>query len=96
MSDVNAISNDFFTNNDFINGVFLLFNAQAILSCRKMCQFWYNHQSVFYGRNSELTLIGNMSYEYNQATFGGAFRLINTVVFFTPGQMSILLITMLN
>ena len=76
----------FFTDNDFINGVFLLFNVQAILRCTATCIFWSNHQSVFYGRNSELTLIGDMSFEYNQATFGGALRLINTVVFFHTGS----------
>ena len=85
MTDVNAMENDFFTDNDFINGVFLLFNVQANLRCTAMCKFWYNHQSVFYGRNSELTLIGNMSFEHNHATFGGALRLINTVVFFHTG-----------
>ena len=86
MTDVNASNNNFFTDNDFINGVFLLFNVQAILRCTATCIFWSNHQSVFYGRNSELTLIGDMSFEYNQATFGGALRLINTVVFFHTGS----------
>ena len=42
MTNVNAVSNDFFTVNDFINGVFLLFNVQVLLECTKMCKFWFN------------------------------------------------------
>ncbi|XP_065914794.1 uncharacterized protein [Dysidea avara] len=85
MTNVNAMGNVLYTPSEFVTGVFVLYNVQVTVTCNKECKFWNNNPSVFYGRNSELTLIGSMSFEYNDATNGGALHILNTVVFVHTG-----------
>ncbi|XP_065914525.1 uncharacterized protein [Dysidea avara] len=85
LSDVNVMNNDVYTITDFVTGVFVLYTVQVTVTCSKECKFWNNNPSVFFGRNSELTLQGKMSFKCNRATNGGALNILNTVVFIHTG-----------
>jgi len=85
MTDINAMNNILYESADFSSGVFVLQNVQVTVTCNKECKFWNNNPSVFYGRNSELTLKGNVLFERNEATYGGALHILNTVVFIYTG-----------
>jgi len=85
MTDVNALDNVLYETANFDTGVFALQNVQVTVTCNKECKFWNNTPSVFYGRNSELTLQGNMLFEHNKATNGGALHILNTVVYIQTG-----------
>jgi len=85
MTDVNAMNNSLIDTPYFVAGVFVLFNVQVMVECNIECKFCHNHPSVFYGRNSEMTLKGNMLFDRNEATNGGALHILNTVVFIHTG-----------
>jgi len=85
LADVNVMNNDLHTVTDFVTGVFVLYNVQVTVACNKECKFWNNNPSVFFGLNSELTLLGKMSFKQNKASSGGALHILNTVVFIHTG-----------
>lgn len=68
-------------NNNFITGVFHISNCLVILTCDEHCHFQHNQPSVFYGHKSALTISGYVLFINNTARYGGAIRLIDTVLY---------------
>ena len=66
---------------NFITGVFYVFNCLVTLQCTDQCKFVNNKPSVFYAYSSALTMSGGISFLNNKARFGGAIRLIDTVMY---------------
>ncbi|XP_065915255.1 uncharacterized protein [Dysidea avara] len=66
---------------NFITGVFYIFNCLVTLQCTEQCRFINNKPSVFYAYTSALTMSGSILFLNNKARFGGAVRLIDTVVY---------------
>ena len=67
--------------NNFITGIFHISNCLVTLTCDEQCHFQHNQPSVFYGHRSALTINGSVSFMNNTAIFGGAIRLIDTVLY---------------
>ena len=67
--------------NNFITGIFHISNCLVMLTCDEQCHFQYNQPSVFYGHRSALTINGKVSFMNNTAIYGGAVRLLDTVLY---------------
>lgn len=67
--------------NNFITGIFHISNCLVTLTCGEQCHFQHNQPSVFYGHESALTINGSISFMNNIAIYGGAIRLIDTVLY---------------
>ena len=67
--------------NNFITGIFHISNCLVILTCDEHCRFQHNQPSVFYGHRSALTINGSVSFMNNTAIYGGAIRLLDTVLY---------------
>ena len=67
--------------NNFITGIFHISNCLIKLTCSECCRFQYNRPSVFYAHRTALTISGNISFMNNSAIYGGAMRLIDTVLY---------------
>ena len=67
--------------NNFITGIFHISNCLVMLICDEQCHFQHNQPSVFYGHRSALTINGSVSFLNNTAIYGGAIRLIDTVLY---------------
>ncbi|XP_065914017.1 uncharacterized protein [Dysidea avara] len=92
--DVNALHNKLSpgTNLDYstdrvITGVFSFENCQAHFQCSSACNFTGNQPSVIYGRNSGIIMSGRAVFELNEANYGGALRLLDTVVYVHTGSV---------
>ena len=67
--------------NNFITGIFHISKCLVMLTCDEQCHFHYNRPSVFYGHRSALTINGSVSFLNNTAIYGGAIRLLDTVLY---------------
>ena len=67
--------------NAYITGIFHISNCLALLTCDKHCRFQHNQPSVFYGHESALIMNGSVLFMNNTARYGGAIRLLNTVIY---------------
>ena len=67
--------------NNFITGIFHISNCLVILTCDEQCHFQHNRPSVFYGHRSALTINGSVLFMNNTAIYGGAIRLLDTVLY---------------
>ena len=67
--------------NNFITGIFHISNCLVILTCEEQCHFQHNQPSVFYGHRSALTINGSILFLNNTAIYGGAIRLLDTVLY---------------
>ena len=90
--DVNAEGNTIssgstleYDTSDFITGVFYAKNCYLTLNCTRVCNFTKNQPSVFYGHYASITLSGKASFIHNRGYYGGAFDLINTVMYIYEG-----------
>ena len=79
VSDNTSIENP--TSSNFITGVFHISNCLVILACDERCDLQHNQLSVFYGHRSGLTVNGHAVFMNNTAIYGGAMRLIDTVLY---------------
>jgi len=91
--DVNAINNKLspganldYSTNRVITGVFSYENCRAYFQCNHQCNFTGNQPSVIYGRNSGVIVSGRAVFEHNEANLGGAFRLLDTVMYVYTGS----------
>ena len=66
---------------DFITGIFHVSNCLVILACDLHCHFQHNQPSVFYGHKSALKINGYVLFINNTARYGGAMRLLDTVLY---------------
>ena len=66
---------------DFITGIFHVSNCLVTLACDLHCHFQHNQPSVFYGHKSALKLNGYVLFINNTARYGGAMRLLDTVLY---------------
>ena len=83
-ADYNVVlPNDTIENvtNNFITGIFHISNCLVMLTCDEQCHFQHNQPSVFYGHRSALRINGSVSFLNNTAIYGGAIRLIDTVLY---------------
>ena len=92
--DVNAYNNKLspgstldYNVDRVITGVFSFENCQAFYQCTRQCNFTGNQPSVIYGRNSGVIVSGNAVFKHNEATYGGAFQLHDTVVYVHTGSV---------
>ncbi|XP_065914261.1 uncharacterized protein [Dysidea avara] len=69
-----------------ITGVFSFDNCLFTVTCTKQCDFSGNQPSVLYGHNSAIVLSGEAEFKNNEAEYGGALVLINTVAYVNTGS----------
>jgi len=72
-------------SSEYITGVFAAQNSLFTLICSEHCSFTNNEPSVFYGISSSIVVTGSVGFMHNVGHHGGAFDVINTVVYFYQG-----------
>ncbi|XP_065893656.1 uncharacterized protein [Dysidea avara] len=72
-------------SSEYITGVFSAKISLFILNCSEHCSFTNNEPSVFYGHSSSIEVSGSVEFLYNVGNHGGAFDVINTIVYFYQG-----------
>ena len=72
-------------SSEYITGVFTAQNLLLTLICSEHCSFTNNEPSVFYGHSSSIVISGSVDFTYNVGHHGGAFDVINTIVYFYQG-----------
>jgi len=94
MSDVNAVDNKLspgailnYGTSRVVTGVFSFENCQAFFKCDQQCNFTGNQPSVIYGHNSGIIMSGKAVFKHNEAKYGGAMRLLDTVVYVHTGSV---------
>ena len=83
-----------YSPSDFINGVFSVINCKLFINCLSPnCSsinlhsyFTHNEPSVIYGQSSSITLSGANLFFRNCGRFGGALRLIDSIVYIRQGS----------
>ena len=86
--NVNATNNSLLSGStiqhgsgDIITGVFHSEGCHFKFNCSRLCNFFNNQPSVFYGHSTNLTISGKAIFVNNTARHGGALSLIDTVAF---------------
>ena len=92
--DINAIDNKLspgailnYGTSRVVTGVFSFENCQAFFKCNQQCNFTGNQPSVIYGHNSGIIMSGRAVFKHNEAKYGGALRLLDTVVYVNIGSV---------
>ena len=75
-----------FSSGHRMRGVFTFERCRVSVDCNQQCSFTSNQPSVFYGRDSGIVISGNAIFEHNIAIYGGAFRLLDTVLYIYTGS----------
>ena len=73
---------------NFVTGIFHVSNCLITLVCDLHCQFQHNQPSVFYGHRSALKIDGDIVFLNNSARFGGALRLLDTVLYINTNTVA--------
>ncbi|XP_065913753.1 uncharacterized protein [Dysidea avara] len=75
-----------YETSDFITGVFYAKNSYFTLNCSQSCEFIGNQPSVFYGHFASITVSGQALFAHNSGYYGGAFDLINAIMYIDKGS----------
>ena len=75
---------------NFVTGIFHVSNCLVTLVCDLHCQFQHNQPSVFYGHRSALKIDGDIVFLNNTAKYGGALRLLDTVLYINTNTVALL------
>ena len=73
---------------NFVTGIFHVSNCLITLVCNLHCQFQHNQPSVFYGHRSALKIDGDIVFLNNTAKYGGALRLLDTVLYINTNTVA--------